>query len=90
MSSHPLRRIHHLGVKYTLSDKTLLVNGDTTLDDLKKGDLVITAEIHEVQEVKSPEWIVVTDPGQPYPCIKHLGWGQQAIAKILKGATKSG
>ena len=74
--------------------KKILVDGNTRLKDLRIGDLVMTAEIYRVDNVKNSDLIEVSEdkpqcevcgPGRcAHQCIKTLGWGQQSIAKILK------
>jgi hypothetical protein len=73
--------------RFRVSDE-IVVLGHTKLSDLKPGDLVMTAEIMEVIKVKSRGFITCTImAGRNAPCVKELGWGQQSVLKVIRGAT---
>ncbi|KKN07451.1 hypothetical protein LCGC14_1066770 [marine sediment metagenome] len=65
--------------------KEIVVKYPTRLKDLKVGDIVITAELYQITEIDSRDCITCTDLGEPYPYIKHTGWGQQGILKVISG-----
>lgn len=67
--------------------KKIIVKYPTQLKDLKVGDIVITAELHQIKKIEGRNHIICTDIGEPFPYIKHLGWGQQGILKVLDGAS---
>lgn len=69
-------------------DSVVVVKPHTRAQDLKSGDLVVTAQIMEVKEVKRKDYIICTDVGEVHPFIKHVGWGQQGLMKVLAGAQK--
>lgn len=65
--------------------KVITVKYPTRLKDLKVGDIVITAELHQIKKIENRNYITCTQIGEPYPYIKHLGWGQQGLLKIIDG-----
>ena len=77
-------------------NKTLFVKTDTKSSDLTVGDLVITAEIHRVKEIRQDGSVevVTVKPGCHYcdtngfECehshIMEVGWGQLSVAKIIE------
>ena len=78
--------------------KTIKVIMESKFEDIKKGDLVITGEIHRVVKVFNTEeksFSVVTIKPKCDVCFKHkhkcnhqrvmsLGYGQQSFLKIRK------
>ncbi len=66
-------------------NRIINVQYPTRLKDLKVGDIVITAELMQVKSIKKSDHIVVTDVGGVFPYIKHIGWGQQGILKVIGG-----
>lgn len=70
-------------------DSIIQVKYPTHLKDLKPGDIVITAELHEVKEIEGRDCISVTDIGEPFPHVMSLGWGQHCILKVIGGVIKT-
>ena len=68
-------------------NKEIIVKYPTRLKDLKVGDIVITAELHQVKKIERRNYITCTDINEPYPYIKLLGWGQQGILKVVGGVS---
>ena len=73
------------GEKSAKISKTIVVKYPTRLKDLKVGDIVITAELHQIKEIVNRTYITCTELNRPYPYVKHTGWGQQGILKVIKG-----
>lgn len=69
-------------------EKTIQVLYPTQLKDLKVGDIVITAELMEIKSIERADHITVTDVGGVHPYVKHIGWGQQGILKVVSGVEK--
>ena len=68
----------------------LKVKTITRTSDLKPGDVVMTMELHVVGPGKlRSDWVYCTGydhmrgSAQLWPYVKHLGMGQQCIAKVL-------
>ena len=72
----------------TKISKKIVVKYPTHLKDLKVGDIVITAELHQIKKIEGRNHITCTEIGEPYPYIKHTGWGQQGLLKVISGVTK--
>jgi len=71
-------------------EQIIKVKYPTCLKDLKVGDIVITAELHQIKQIDDRHCIECTDIGEPYPYVKHLGWGQQGILKVIGGVKVKG
>ncbi len=67
--------------------KEITVKYPTRLKDLKVGDIVITAELHQIRKIEGRNLITCTEIGEIYPYIKHIGWGQQGIMKVIGGVS---
>jgi hypothetical protein len=75
--------------------KIIKVKYPTHLKDLKVGDVVITAELHEIIEIGLPnssvpksQYIKCVELDGWHPYIKHIGNGQQGIWKVVGGVRK--
>ena len=69
-------------------EKVIQVKCPTHFKDIKVGDIVITAELHKIISIKNRNFIECTDVGGVHGCIKHLGWGQQGLLKVVGGVTE--
>jgi hypothetical protein len=69
-------------------DAVVVVLPHTKKSDLKPGDLVVTAEIMEVRKVMRKDFIECVNVGEQCGFIKHVGWGQQGIMKVVAGARR--
>ena len=67
--------------------KNIIVKYPTRLKDLKVGDIVITAELHVIKEITNRTYITCTQIGEHYPYVKHTGWGQQGLLKVVGGVS---
>lgn len=73
--------------------KTITVKADTRLKDLKAGDLVMTAELMRVVKVRRGNRVDVVNvkpqcrvcgQGCTHEFIRHIGWGQHGIVKVIE------
>ena len=72
-------------MKHVQIEPIIIVQYPTYLRHLKVGDIVITAELHQIRAIHGREGIDCTEINDQYPFIKHLGWGQQGILKVVGG-----
>jgi hypothetical protein len=76
-----------------MKTQIIRVKKNTTLKDLKVGDLVMTGELAVVRKINGRKWIKVTSIKPQCSCcksrkcgheyIKSVGWGQQSVLKVI-------
>lgn len=65
----------------------------TRLKDLKVGDVVMSASLYRVDEIKSKDWVACTlvNPEPSFTGFSHLilntGWGQHGVLKVKRGVS---